>query len=115
MERSWQNAERLAAALIELDAADATGQRTPLTQEVLVRRADRRFSTRHGQVHILHEVPGLPDFRDFEPPVELRLGAIIVPVASLADVRRMKERAARPKDRIDLGELDALEGSDGES
>ncbi len=108
-ERSWDNAERLAQALEELQGVDATGERTPWTREVLVRREDRRVATPHGHLHMLHRVDGIPSFSEFEPPVVLRLGDLEVPVASRADVRRMKERAARPKDKVDLGELDALD------
>jgi hypothetical protein len=43
----------------------STGADAPLTREVLVRRADRKFATPHGELHLLHEVPGVADFRDF--------------------------------------------------
>jgi len=79
---------------------------------VLVRRADRKLSTAHGDVHLLHEVPGLPDIRHFGRTELVRFGDLEVPVANLADLRHTKRAAGRDKDRIDLAELDALHGPD---
>ena len=112
VERSWDNAEKLAAALAELDATSATEAGTPLSREVLVRRADRKLMTPHGELHLLHEVPGVADFRDFGAPEVVRLGELEVPVANLADLRQMKRAGGRDKDRLDLAELDALHGPD---
>jgi hypothetical protein len=110
VDRSWDNAGRLAAALAELGAEDVTGAGTPLTVEVLVRRADRKLSTPHGALHVLHEVGGVPAFRQFGSPELIRLGDQTVPVANLADLRYMKRSADRPKDRVDLAELEDLHG-----
>jgi hypothetical protein len=63
VERTWENAERLARALAEVEATDATGGGTPVTREVLVRRADRRFRTAFGEVHLLDDVADAPDYR----------------------------------------------------
>jgi hypothetical protein len=112
VERSWENAGRLVAALIELGAVDAVSPGTPMTRDVLVRRADRKLATPHGQLHLLHEVPGVADIRDFGPPEVVRFGDIDVPVANLADLREMKRAAGRDKDRLDLAELDELHGPD---
>jgi hypothetical protein len=78
----------------------------------LVRRADRKLSTRHGAVHVLHEVGGVPGFRELGSPELIRLGDQTVPVANLADLRHMKRATDRPKDRVDLAELDELHGPD---
>ncbi len=111
VDKTWQNAGRLVEALERLEAHDATGAQTPLTQEVLARRADRRLRTRHGDLHVLHEVPGVPDYRMLQPPQRIAMGDLIVPVASLDALRRMKRAAGRPKDELDLVELDALHGA----
>ena len=114
VDKSWQNAARLVGALERLGACDATGARTPLTQEVLARRADRRLRTRYGDLHVLHEVPGVPDYRALQPPERIVIDELVVPVATLESLRQMKRAAARPKDELDLVELDALHGADGE-
>ena len=112
VERSWENAAALQRALRMLAARDLDGREDTLTREVLVRRADRRLRTRHGDVHLLHEVAGVPEYAALQPPAEFELGEIRFPVASLEALREMKRAADRDKDRIDLAELAALEGSD---
>jgi hypothetical protein len=72
---------RVAAALAELGAEDATGAGTPLTVEVLVRRADRKLSTPYGALRVLHEVGGVAAFRQFGSPELIRLGDQTVPSA----------------------------------
>ena len=67
VERSWDNASRLAAALADLGAEDATGAGTPLTVEVLAWRADRKLSTPHGALHLLHEVGASPALASSAP------------------------------------------------
>lgn len=79
-----------------------------------MRRADRKLASGKGEVHIPQAVPEVPEFRDFQPPLELLLGDVVVPVASLDDVKRMKERKARPKDLLDLAELESLGDLGGE-
>jgi hypothetical protein len=108
VERSWENAGRLGSALEEMEAVDATGEKTPPIQEALVRRTDRLFDTVFGRLHILHALPGVPDYGALLPPLLISLGGETIPVATLADLRRMKESAGRLKDRADLAELDAL-------
>lgn len=108
VERSWTNAGRLAEALAALGAEDMSGDGAPLEAQTLVRRADRKFRTEHGDVHILHEVAGVPPYGDLIPADEVLLGELTVPVSRLGDLRDMKRAADRPKDRIDIAELDAL-------
>jgi hypothetical protein len=110
IERDWGNAAALGDALRRLGAVDLEGSQGPLTQEALVRRADRRFRTRHGDLHLLHEIAGVPDYVQLLPADHFALGDVTVPVATLAALRAMKRSAGRDKDRIDLAELDALHG-----
>ena len=110
VERSWENAAALADALRKLGGVDIEGSQHVLSREALVRRADRRFRTPYGDVHVLHEVSGVPEYAQLLPPDRYALGELIVPVATLAALRAMKRAAGRDKDRIDLAELDALHG-----
>lgn len=110
VERTWDNAAALADALRDLGAVDIDGSQRALSREGLVRRADRRFRTPHGDAHVLHEVSGVPEYAQLLPPDKYALGDLIVPVATLAALRAMKRAAGRDKDRIDLAELDALHG-----
>lgn len=109
VERSWDNAARLASALGELDARSVTEPGADLDQEALVRRADRRLETRFGELHVLHEVPGVPRFSGLTAEV-IEVDGETMQVCSLDDLRRMKRAAGRDKDRVDLAELDELHG-----
>jgi hypothetical protein len=113
IDRDWDNAAALADTLRELGAVDPDGSQRTLSREALARRADRRFRTPHGDVHVLHEVSGVPEYRQLLPPDHFALGELIVPVATLSALRAMKRSAGRDKDRIDLAELDALHGPSG--
>ena len=108
VERSWDNARALATALEDLDARSAA--ELPLTSEVLVRRADRRFDTAAGALHVLNEVAGAPPYGELAHEL-IELGGEPIPVATLDALRAMKRAAARDKDRLDPAELDALHGS----
>lgn len=112
VERSWENAEALERALRELEARDLDGRADALTREALVRRADRRLNTSHGELHLLHEVGGVPDYRELQPPAQFVLEGERIQVAPLEALRAMKLAAGRDKDLVDLAELDALAGED---
>jgi hypothetical protein len=103
---SWHNAERLAQALTDLEAVDATGADTPLTQEVLVRRESRLFDTKHGPIHMLARIGTVPDYTDLLPGQALEVDGERVLVATLDQLRAMKTGTGRSKDRLDLEELD---------
>jgi hypothetical protein len=103
---SWENAARLAAALSELDAEHATDPGTPLTREALVRREDRLFNTKHGQVHILHHVGTIPSYRELLPAQPIEVDGERVRVATKDQLRVMKSGTGRPKDALDLDELE---------
>jgi hypothetical protein len=105
VDQDWENAERLAAALSELEAEHATDPTTPLTQEVLVRREDRLFNTRHGQVHILNNVGTIPAYRDLMPAQLVEVDEERVRVATRDQLRSMKTGTGRAKDAVDLDEL----------
>jgi hypothetical protein len=109
VELEWENAAALAAALVAIDARDLEERRSAITQESLVRRADRRLRTRHGEVHLLNGVDGVPRYGQLLPATVVKLNDEHVPVACLADLKAMKRATGRLKDRADIAELDALE------
>jgi len=105
-DRGLANAERLTAALRSLNATASQ----PLEPEVLVRRLDLRVSTDLGQIHLLREVPGIPDYRRLERE-SVEVDGIRFEIPTIEALRQMKREAGRDKDRIDLAELDELHGS----
>lgn len=108
IEPDWANAGRLAKALESIDAADREETRDAISQDALVRNANRKLETRHGELHLLSEVDGVPTYHDLQPAEVIDLEGEHVPVASLADLRAIEadERSSQGSD--DLAELDAL-------
>jgi len=104
-DRGLDNAGRLATALEALNGSASQ----PLTPEVLVRRLDLRVATDLGTVHLLRDVPGVPDYRVLDrQAVEVEGVAFEIP--TLEALRAMKRDTGRPKDAVDLAELDELHG-----
>lgn len=109
VDQSWDNAARLAKALTDLAAVHATDPTTPLTQEALVRREDRLFNTKHGQVHILNHVGTVPSYLDLLPAQLVEVDGHRVQVATKDQLRSMKTGTGRAKDAVDLDELGEAE------
>ncbi|MGH2917284.1 MAG: MarR family transcriptional regulator [Solirubrobacteraceae bacterium] len=78
-----------------------------------LRDSVRRCAPVHGDVQVLNRLPGVPPFDALVPrgsscgsrPTRSR------PVCSLAHLRAMKRAAGRPRDLVDLAELDELHGT----
>jgi len=121
-EPSWENLDRLAAAMRSLGArlrveglSDEEASLLPvqLTGSTLVRMEISTWRTDAGDLDILTDIPDrdgrhmrYPDLIDRAS--ELRLDGIVVRVAALDDVIASKEWANRPKDRDALPELRSL-------
>jgi len=73
-----------------------------------------KLRTRFGQVHVLNRMPGTPAFEELEADCLLVVMAVggEGPVCSLPDWRQMKRASERPRDAVDLAELDELQGED---
>jgi hypothetical protein len=111
--RDRDNPERLAAALGELGAV-LRGAPADLPfhpdRRTLERGDSFAFTTDHGDFDILGTPSGTTGFDELEANAEdADLGeGLVVRVASLDDLIRMKRAAGRPKDRIELEVLGAL-------
>jgi len=73
-----------------------------------------KLRTRFGQIHVLNRMPGTPAFEELEADrllVEIAVG-VEAPVCSLPHLRQMKRASERPRDAVDLAELDELHGQD---
>jgi hypothetical protein len=109
---SETNMDRLANCLVGL------GGRHPihdtLTGAALARPVSFKVTTEHGEVQILNRMHGVPPFEQLDHDrltVEIAPDAL-APVCSLAHLRAMKRAADRPRDRVDLAELDQLNGAE---
>lgn len=110
-DRSWAAAQRLAAALQALAAEPASDPSVSWIPEVLVRPINLRIATPHGELHLLNATAGIPPYPQLET-TRVVVDSLAIEVASLSALRAMKREAGRPKDLVDLAELDAIHGSE---
>jgi len=106
--RGLDNGARLAAALVQLGAEGSAEGARP-TAEALGRRAEFRFDTRFGAVHLVRATAGVPRVEDMEKEL-VSIGEVQFHRASLKAIKEMKRSAGRARDLVDLAELDELEG-----
>jgi hypothetical protein len=109
-EPSTENLDRLAATLVDLGAehpVDGT-----LSGPALARPVSFKLRTRFGDTQVLNRMPAIPAYAKLRAAairVDIGNGAIAV-VCSLADLRAMKVASGRPRDLVDVAELDDLYG-----
>lgn len=110
-----QNLERLAAALVQLDArvrAKELGEPLPFDRsaDFLERCQILNLATTYGDLDLSWVPSGTNGFDDLRRDAEnLDLDeGLVVSVASLADIVRSKQAAGRPKDQLTLPTLRAL-------
>jgi hypothetical protein len=103
-----QNLARLAAALNELGARvlNPGNEHLAIDAQMLPRATLWQLATRHGDVDVLHDAPGMPPFPQLrERALVITLSDHSIPIASRDDLIRMKRQAGRP---IDLSDVAAL-------
>lgn len=111
--RERENLERLAAALGELGSV-LRGAPPDLPFRPDWRTLERgdtfTLTTDHGDLDILGTPAGVAGFEELDANAEEAVidDGLIVRVASLDDLIRMKRAAGRPKDRVELEILGAL-------
>lgn len=103
VERGLVNATRLVEALRDLGST----WHEPLSPEVLVRPIDARISSSAGQIHLLRQVAGVPSYEALEREW-IAVDDVEFEVATNSALRAMKLAAGRPKDLIDVDELDEI-------
>jgi hypothetical protein len=101
-----KNFERLAAALVALDAHPAelgASAPTPTAEQLHLASIVPPLATRHGELHILNDVPGAADYVVMRTrALESNLSGIAVRIVSVDDLVRMKRAAGRPSDLEDV-------------
>lgn len=107
-----RNLERLQAALRALAAVprDISGGPTPTTEQLRAAAIVPPLTTRHGELHILRDVPGAPPYADLrDRALVVDLNGIAIAIAGLDDLLAMKRASARPSDVRDIAALTAIE------
>lgn len=107
-ERSAENLERLAAALVELGATlrgAPSGQPFFPDAETLRAGLNFTFDTRFGSLDVLGEPAGAPRYEELRDSGTLEATwGLSIRVASLDHLIAMKEAAGRDKDRLHASE-----------
>jgi hypothetical protein len=107
-----ENLTRLHAALVELGARprDIPGAGPPSVQQLATAAIVPPLTTRHGELHILRDVPGSPAYADLRArALVIELNHIPIAIAGLDDLIAMKRGSGRPSDLSDIAVLTALE------
>ena len=103
-----ENLTRLADALAELDARvlNPGSEHLKINARMLPRATLWQFSTRHGDIDVLHDAPGAAPFP------QLRARALVIapgehpiPIAGRDDLIKMKRATGRPADLDDIAAL----------
>jgi hypothetical protein len=107
------NLSVLGEALVELEARlfGVAGE-VPFVADgrTLVRTELLTLHTSLGKLDLMTHPAGAPEYRRLRDGADrFELGGFLVRVASVADLKRMKRAAGRPKDLADLAELEAIE------
>jgi hypothetical protein len=104
-----ENFKRLAAALVALDAHPAelgSDAPTPTAEQLRIAPVVPPLSTRHGELHILNEVPGAAAYAAMRArALTTDLDGIATSIVGLDDLIRMKQTTGR---RSDLEDIEAL-------
>jgi hypothetical protein len=103
-----ENLTRLAEALTELDARvlNPGSEHLKIDARMLPRATLWQFSTRHGDIDVLHDAPGAAPFPQLrERALVIVPGDHPIPVAGRDDLIRMKRASGRPSDLADIAAL----------
>jgi predicted nucleotidyltransferase len=107
-----ENFERLAAALLNLEAHPVelgSGTPTPSAEQLRLAPIAPPLATRQGELHILNEVPGAGDYEEMRArALPLDLDGTIVHVVGIDDLIRMKRATGRLGDIEDVEALTTL-------
>jgi hypothetical protein len=111
---SAENIERLASALLDLDARilgpDGERSSSVPTAPLLASSDQWHLITLHGPLDILTLPAHLGSFADMRARAhEIPLGEISIPIAHRKDLLKMKRAAGRPQDLADVRLLESLD------
>jgi hypothetical protein len=106
------NLERLGAALVGLGATlRGITEKVPFVpdERTLRRTSILTLDSREGPIDLLLAPDGAPSYSDLRAGADdVEVGGIAVPVAGIDDLIAMKKAAGRPKDFVDVEELEAI-------
>ncbi|HEY2535374.1 MAG TPA: DUF6036 family nucleotidyltransferase [Solirubrobacteraceae bacterium] len=103
------NFTRLTAALVALDAHPAElgpGAPTPTAEQLRIAPVVPPLTTRHGELHILNDVPGATVYAEMRTrALSTDLAGVTTYIVSVDDLIRMKQAVGRQSDLEDIEAL----------
>lgn len=105
------NLARLATALGEMEARprDIPGAGPPTIEQLATAAIVPPLTTRHGELHILRDVPGAPPYGDLRSrALVVDLDGIAIAIVGLDDLIAMKRASGRASDIRDIAALTAI-------
>lgn len=106
------NLDVLGAVLMDLDASlRGVAEDVPFVPDGRTLRGTEilTLDTREGPIDLLVRPPGAPEYHELRARAErVEVDGIAVLVASLDHVAAMKRAAGRPRDQIDLEEIEVI-------
>ncbi|MDP2712442.1 MAG: hypothetical protein Q8O56_14605 [Solirubrobacteraceae bacterium] len=106
------NIGRLVRALAELDARprDAPGAGPPTAQQLASAPTVPPLTTRHGELHVMRDVPGAPPYADLRArALVVDLDGLPLAIAGIDDLIAMKRASGRAADLRDIAALTAVD------
>jgi predicted nucleotidyltransferase len=114
-----ENFKRLAAALAALDAHPVgvgPGAPTPTAEQLQLAAVVPPLTTRHGELHILNEVPGATAYAGMHSrALVIDLDGIAMHIVGVDDLIRMKQATGRPRDNEDIEALTTVAQGEADS
>jgi hypothetical protein len=106
------NFERLAAALVALDARQGgigPSAPTPTADQLRLAAIAPPLVTRHGELHIINQAPGAAAYEAMRTrALAIDLDGVDILIVSVDDLIRMKQTSGRPRDLEDIQVLTEL-------
>jgi hypothetical protein len=115
---SPDNLDRLAAAVVGLSArvqleGSLLGSEPSIA--ALLKRGERALiSTRLGDLDVVQGLEGVPPYSELRAgAIEVEIAGATVAICALEHLRAMKRAAGRPRDLVDLDDLEAAQPDNG--
>lgn len=107
-----ENLKRIAKVAVEIHGHVQTGESffsTPFSIAAQLASGERvAIETEFGVLDIVQGLDGVPSYDELRSSaIETEILDVKVSVCSIEDLRRMKRAAGRPRDSVDLEDLDA--------
>jgi hypothetical protein len=113
-----ENLDRLAHLVTELGGHVQLGEAllgSELSIAALLRGGERALiATQLGDLDVVQGLDGVLAYTGLrQRAIDVEIGDVAIPICSLDDLRAMKRAAGRPRDLVDLEDLDAAQPPEG--